>query len=360
MASPRKPGRPAKPTQAEDLLEALAFVDVATANNFPSSEYVHLSGKMAIGFNGQVSAGFPIVEELNVCPHLDKFKAALNRCGKSLVIGETPNGQISVKGDNLRALVPCMPASELHRMEPDAKLYPATDILKEAFKICATLASEAASRVVEASLLIDGPSITGTNGAAMLQYWLGFTMPPNVVIPKLFALAVAKQSKTIVGFGCDFDPAIQKARSLTVWFENGAWIKTACYADNWPSLSPILDVPSYPVPVNGQLFEAIEAVSHFNDAGTVVFVDGQVWSHDTDATGAQFPVVGLQGGKKFNGKLVKLIAPYVANIDLTTYSNKAFFTGGNELNPIRGAIMGFDLPETTRQLPNYSEPEDAE
>lgn len=357
MAAPKR-GRPAKATQASQLLEALAFVEVGTNDFQPWHSHVRLSGNMAISFNGQVAAGHPIAEELTLCPQLDKLKMSLQRCGKSLVISETPGCQLSVKGDKLRALVPCMQATELPPIEPDAPVVQfgeqTGDVFKAAFKVCNSLASEAGERVIEASLLLEASTCTGTNGYVMLQYWHGIDLPPHMVLPKLFTAAVAKQAKPITGFGFSwgYDGYVN---SVTFWFEGGAWIKTQCYQDRWQDIDPIINVPSYPIETPAGLFEGIEAVHSFNETKWVYFADEKVMSHDTDLIGAQYDVKGLQGGKCFNGDFMAKIAPYAKTIDLTTYPDKCYFFGGEPSNPIRGCVMGIGAP--TRQHDAEYQPE---
>lgn len=348
MAGAKGRGRPAKPTQAQQLLQALEFVKYGIGDVADWHKYVRLSGNMAITFNGQIGAGHPIAEEVTLCPQLDRLVAALKRCGKTLVISETGNGQLSIKGDKLRALVPCVAdAGDLPAILPDPPIALVSDILKEAFKICGSISSETAETVFEASLLLEANTCTsiGKGKATMLQFWHGIDLPPHMVIPKVFAEAVAKQEKALTGFGFSWQG--QQIGSVTFWFDGGSWIKTQCYQDRWPNISPILDVQSFPVEVPSGLFDAAEAVMHFSDDGGIIFGDGKVMSHDTDAAGAQYEVAGLQGGKRFGGKLFKSIAAHVKSIDLTTFPDRAFFFGGEPANPVRGVIMGLGVQ--TRQ-----------
>lgn len=349
-------GRPAKSkasSQAEQLSAALAFVDVAIKDDKAALDYqqhVNLHGKFAVAFNGQVSAGHPIAEELELCPHLSRLQAAISRCGKSLVMAETPTGQLSVKGDKLRALVPCLPPQDMPETQPDTQVAVLTEAVREAFKVCGTLASEEGKRVVEASLLLEANTCTGTNGAALMQYWHGIDLPPAMVLPKLFTAAVVKVAKPLVGFGFSWNDDFTKVKSVTFWFEGGAWIKTQCYEDAWPSIDHIINHPSHPSPVLAGLFDAIEAVQHFNDDKFITFAENKVMSHDTSAVGAQYEVKGLQGGLKFDSKLIKQIAPFAKQMDITTYDNRAFFFGDN----VRGVIMGL------KTLVTEAEPEEPE
>lgn len=338
----RKPGQknaPKKSSQAEQLEAALAFIAPVFSDLQDFSQYVSLTANMACMFNGQLAAGHPIVEELTLSPHLEKLQAALKRCGKTLVITETEAGQLSIKGDKLRALVPCFPYTGQSIGPNPPMLNGDFNALKEAFRVCGTLASEKGERVIEASLLLEPNACTGTNGAAMLQYWHGIAgLPPHTVIPKAFAAAVAKCPLNITGLGGDWNGEF--LTSLTLWFENGAWLRTQCYNDRWPDISKVIDVASTPVEVPAGLFEAVEAVEAFvENSSAVHFVDGAVQSHAEAIVGAQYTVKGLAGGKCFNGKLIKQVAPWVKTLDLVTHPDRAFFFGGEPANPVRGVLM---------------------
>jgi hypothetical protein len=334
-------------SQAANLVKALNFVKVGTSEVEEYMKFVRLQNNFAITFNGQISAGHPIAEELSVCPQLDKLLHALNRCGSSLVISETPTRQLSVKGDKLRAIIQCH-STALPDSAPDQPCAVIDDRIKDALRVCGTLASEAGQRVIEASLLLEANVCTGTNGAAILQYWHGIDLPPQIVLPKVFCEAVAGVDSKLTGFGFKWSDDLSKVSSVTFWFDGGAWIKTQCYADRWPDVSKVLNVESSPTDVLTGLVEAIEAVSHFNDDGYVVFREGKVCSHEVEDVGAEYEVAGLQGGKKFAGKLAKQVMPFVKRIDLATYHDRAIIFGDN----VRGAIMCVDVKQPQQQPQN--------
>lgn len=334
-----RPGRPPKrASQAEQLLAALTFVSEVKATEMDYTEYVQFGDKYVTAFNGQVAAGYPIVEDLASCPHLDKLKIALLRCGKTLALAETPSGQLSLKGEKISVLVPCFTQTRPH-MLPDANVAPVDDRIKEAFKVCGTLASERADEVICASLLLEANQCTGTNRAAMLQFWHGIDLPPHMVIPKVFADAIAKCPLKLVGFGLTWSEQLGAPSSITLWFENGAWLKTQCYNDRWPPIQHLLDVQTFPTDAPAGLFEAIEAVVHFNDDDDVYFRENSVQSHDSPEVGAQYEVPGLQGGKVFDGELIRQVAPWASKMDLTTFADRAFLFGGEEATPVRGVLM---------------------
>jgi hypothetical protein len=362
MAAPRGRGRPPKlNAQAEQLSEALAFVSVAYVKDdtLECAPYVKLGNKMATVFSRQMSAGHPIEEDLNLSPHLDKLKAALARCGKSLTIAQTPSGALSVSGDKLRAVVPCWAEPiPMHEASPSVAVI--DERITQAFKVCNNLASETGERVVEASLLLEANTCTSTNGFALLQFWHGIDLPPHMVLPKLFTAAVCKIDKPVIGLGFEWDNALDKVGSVTIWFDGGAWISCQCYSDSWPDLSHIIDVASHPLPIPAGFFEAVEAVKHFSDDSTpsVMFAENKLMSHTTAEKGGQYEVIGLQAGKRFNADILTKLAPYMLTADFTTYKDKAFFFGGEPHALIRGACMGMVggvEPEQPQSVPEASE-----
>jgi hypothetical protein len=345
IAMPR--GRPKgstnkKSTQAEALQTALDFVSCAENNLYEYGEYVNLVDNMAVVFSNQLSAGHPIEEELTLIPHLHKLRAAIAKCGKSLAITETEGKQLSIKGDKLRAIVPSWDEM-LPAIEPDEPVVQGDfEILKEAFKVCSTLANENADKVHLTSLLLDPNSCTATNGAAIIQYWHGIALPAGIVVSKLFATAVMKQKLKIVGLGATINIS-GITSSFTVWFENGAWIKTQCYEDRWPDIGPVINKETTPIPTPAELVEGIEAVSDFTDNGVITFTNGSVNSHDNPSLGAQYEVKDLECEKRFTYRLISQVAPWMNKVDLTTYPDRIFFYGGEASNPIRGCVMAMGL-----------------
>lgn len=338
--APRARGRPPKAnSQAEQLIKALDFVSVASGEHEFWHSYVRLKNNFAVASNGQMAAGHPIVEDLNCCPHGARMKSAIGKCGKSLALVQTPGGKLSIKGEKLNALVDCLPGNELLEWTTDAPCGELNEQIKEAFKVCGVLATEAGTQVVMASLLLEAWQCTGTNRAVVIQYWHGVNLPPNIVIPKAFAAAVAKQTLPLTGFGFAwFDDAQTKVRRVTFYFEGGAWISTVCYSDNWPNLDPILNTQAFPSELPEGLFEGVKAVAEHNENNYVTFSDGKVQSHRSDQQGASYVMPGLQGGKQFASKGLLQVSPYIKSMDYTTYPEKALFFGGEDGHGIRGAI----------------------
>lgn len=345
-AAPKRRGRPkgttTKPAENEQLLRAVEFVGIVETDAFENSKYAKLSQNLITAYSNVLAAGFPIAEEIHLCPQIDKLKAALNKCGRSLAITETEGGQISIKGDKLRALVPCL-AEPLPDIAPDMpQVQGDFDILKEAFKAACTVADDKQEKLMYASVLVDPNTVTATNGKVLLQFWHGIAgLPPATVVPVAFAKLVAGIKYKITGIGGAWSNELGALSSMTIWFENGAWLKTQCFDERWQAFQQLLDVPTDPKPVPDGLFEGVSAVEPFcKDSGAVHFADGAVQSHAEASAGAVYTVKDLPPGKIFHAKLIKQVSPYVKSLDLFSSTDRAYFFGGTEANPVRGVFMG--------------------
>lgn len=319
--------KPAVSQAAVKLAEAFAFVNIVKDNGQPFSQHVNLSNKMAVTTDGCISAGYPIDEELNLCPHTVQLAQAINKCGNSLSITELPTGRLSIKGQKLNAIVPCVPAEDMPSVYPDPNIAPIDDRVKLALQTVGVVVAEAEGTVMESAVLLQAWTAVATDGKIILGFMHGLDLPPALVLPKVFITAIGKQKLKIVGFGFS-------ETSVTFWYENGAWIKTQRYIDGYPDVNHLLGVEAIPQPIPADFFEACSIIAPFNE-NNIQCVDGAVWSHSSDEIGAQYPVPGLQGGKNFNYNYLKMIAPIAKAIDFTTLENRIVFQGDN----MRGVLM---------------------
>lgn len=346
-AAPKRRGRPkgtnSKPAQNANLLAAVEFVSVVKTETFEMSAYAAFRDNYIIAYSNVLAAAHPVQEQLNTCPQIEKLKAALTRTGRTMSVTEGVGG-LSIKGDKLRATVPVL-AEPLADVQPDMPVLTGDfDGLKAAFKAACTVADEKNDeKAMYSSVLLDPNTATATDGKVLIQYWHGYNgLPPGTVLPVVFCKTITNMKSKITGIGASWDAEKGFATSMTFWFESGAWLKTQCYEDRWQSFEQLLNQPlEYTTPVFPGLFEAIAAILPFcNESEAVFFVDDGVQTDLTDNVGASYPVKDLSGGKIFNARLLKQVAPYVTTIDIETSPDRGFFFGGTEANPVRGVFMG--------------------
>lgn len=299
-----------KPEQTKPaLLQALEFVScVSEKLGAPNETHVGLRNNMAIAFNGIIAAGAPIPETIYCHPHTLLFMEALSKCNESYSITQLDNERLSIKSGKFKATVPCLDPLLMQDAQPDPLIAPVTNKFKEAVEAVGVLASETSLQVVTASILMNGASVIATNGKMLLEYWHGLDLPPNVPLPKEFVKALAKQKKNLIGFGFS-------GNSATFWFEDGCWLRTQLYAEQWPDVSRILNREANLWTIDPQFFNALDAVASFSEDGNVYSRLNMLCSHADEGVGASYECSGIPNGFVYPIKQLKLIQPYCKTID---------------------------------------------
>jgi hypothetical protein len=328
----KMPPRPKKRNQSEQtsgLLNALKFLSLITKDTgSPMETHVILANKQAVASNGILSAGHKIEEDLTACPNNRLLIEALSRCKSEYSITQLDNNRIAISSGKFKANLPCLDVAQLAWAIPDEPIAVINDELKKAIEATSVLANESGEFVYNRSVLLNGPSVIGTNGKVMLEYWHGIDLPTNLAIPKSFA-NLLKTEKTLSRFGFS-------SGSVTLWFEDGNWIKTQLFADQWPNINQILNVETKPIDVPAELFVGLDAVAPFAPESLVRFADGCIKSNDEQAS---YEVAGLPPGPVFNAKQLALLKGWMEKADWFVdgpHGPMHYFFGGK----MRGVIAG--------------------
>lgn len=328
---------------AEKLAKALTFVGhgVEEGGDFYKAHGRIVNGYL-ITFNGSLAVGHPIEEELTTCPHIPNWIAAINKAGKTLAMTQNDKGNLSVKGDNIRAIVPCLNPADMPPVMPDVNIAVVNDALKEGFKMLLPLCSDDGDRVHEISIMVRANTMVATNGTVIFEYWHGIDLP-QIAIMKASAKAIASVAEKLEGFG--WTPN----RTATFWFEGGAFMQCALAAGEWPAVDKVLDTPGEPADLHAGFFDGIEAVASFSKDGALHFDTDKIrsgfanYGDDGPVYGATYDVPGMLKGHTFSARLLKLIKPVCAKIDYWTNEDRATFYGpipnGEENAKLRGVIM---------------------
>ncbi|AXC34309.1 DNA polymerase processivity factor [Escherichia phage Shy] len=330
-AKGRSRARKAKETSAAaGFLEALKFVSAAQKKGgHIYQQHVVIQNQTISAFDGQLTIGRRIEEDLTACPQSDLLAAALGKCGEQFSITQGDNSRITIQSGKFKAVVPCVDLTSMPTTYPDPNIAVIDNRIKEGFAAVMALATEGAASVLEASLLLQANSVYATNKIVVLEFWHGIDLPPGLVIPKAAAQVIAKSERDLVGFGFS-------ASSATFWFDDESFIKTQLFSECWPNVDAILNKNVNPWPLPDGFFDAVKAVASFTATGNVYFAKGEMRSHPDGLDGAQYEVEGLPAGQAYNGKLLLMIEPYMLSADFTSYNGQAFFFGDG----IRGAIAG--------------------
>lgn len=321
--------RGTKVKEESELLTALRFIkiaqyasDDAKANSAYQSHCWFVDGQV-VGFNGVLAAGYPCIEEMYGCPNTFLFIKALERVRGAYSLTLLNNEQLSIATNVFKALVPCIPSQALEQIVPDPGHWDMGDEWKRAAVEAGAFSADGAQTVLGASLISLSHSLVGTNGSALIEAWHGFGMPEGLLIPMAFVDAVAKIPLKLIRFG------YTENKSLTFYFENGAWLRTQLYQEGVPDVGRILN----PLNMSGciqippDFYTAVDAVAPFCETSAIIINSNSLRSHDSRDKGASHLCDGLPFTRAFNHQWLTKIRAFVQKADFTTYEDKAIFLG---------------------------------
>lgn len=314
--------------ESSSLVKALDFVALAQKDKgAPYQTHVALGRNKAVAYDGVLSAGHSIEEDLVACPHTHTLLSALKKCSGALSVTQLDSGKLSIKSGKFRSYVPCLPDASLPGIYPDPRVGILNNSIRDGLALLSPFIVENSQRVVTASALLRSGSVLATNGQVLLEYWHGIDLPPGLIVPKLFINALCRINKDIVAFG-------YSESTFTVYFNDDSWLKTQLYNERWPNCDDILARPHKSQPLPSGFFEALDTILSFIEDGRVRIRDGRLQTHQDHGVGANYEVDGLQANVVFNAKHLKLLDGVIKTIDFTGNNGVSFFYGDN----IRGAL----------------------
>ena len=320
---------------AASLIAALKFVAVAQKKAQSSQQqFCVISGNRVTASNGVLTISSKFEEDLEACPHTSMFIKALSKVKENMSITQHSPTAIVVKSGAFSAVVPCVEFGDLVMPAPDERCALIDDRIKEAFKVLAPLATEGYTPEYLASVLLQSGSAIATNGFVLAEYWHSFDLPPNMLIPKAAALAIAKAKKPLTGFG-------YSGSSATFWFEDDSFIKTQLFSERYPGFQSLLNCGggASPRQVPEEFYKAVHSLKSF--FRIVYFEDDGIASHEEDGSEFTYKIEGLPSGMAFEAKYLLTVESSFKNVHFDKDSNKAYFFGEN----VRGVVSGFERPK---------------
>jgi len=340
---PRARRKASADNPASSLIAALKFIEPAQKKiGTHEQQFCMMRNHWVVAFDGVLTIATKIVEDLNACPHTLQLLDALSKCKDELTLAQVSNVCLSVKSGAFNALIQCVDELEIAGPDPQCALI--DDRVKTAFDAVLVLATENAPNAVHASVLLQAGSCVATNGHALVEYWHGLDLPPNLLVPRQAATAVVKSKKPLTGFGFS-------QSSVTFYFDDGSFIKTQLYKANYPDYLRIMNVPTNPFPLPHGFFSAVHAIESFNENGTVYFHKGIMSAGVRQGEATTYKVEGLTEDMAFNSKYLIMLELCIKTADFRPDEKRMFFFGDNA----RGAIMGMDLGDAKSRIEEEKE-----
>lgn len=314
------------------MLTALKFAQGAIKKNGISPELEHytIKGGRVTGFNGYMALSAPLPLDIEAMPRADLFFKALQACGETVAIDQTPNGRLHIRSGRFSAFVPCL-EKVVYDAVPEGVIYPAPAGLASAFARLLPFISDDASRPWAMGLSIGNGAYTATNNVVILQVWGGHSLP-QVNCPRFAVAEVARLRRDPV--------SLQLGNgSLSFLYEDGSWLRTQLLDQDWPldRMSAILDRPSNQQPVDPRIMEGVEQLAPFIESPSApLFFTGDGLSTTGNAgDGAFYAMEGLSEAA-FRLKALQMLKDEMVTVDWSQHPQPCMFHGTDS----RGAVIG--------------------
>lgn len=277
MAGTRKGRAKAVNETAGQLLAALKFTSIGnkTVADNPAAACTAFMNGYAVSFDGVIEAAYPIPgADIEGFVNTKLMIDALGNVGKELELSSLEDS-IYIKSGDFEVSVPTLPASQITAGPPDPQAYPLDNKFRDALALVGRPLKDTAENYVSAAILSTGPSvISAYEKTCIAEAYHACNMPPAIVYPKAFANALMKADKNLVGFG------YTGGNTLTVWFEDGSFIRTQLYSEPFPltvgQLQQQFSTIGAVIPLPTGTLAAVDAVKPFAKANKIAFRSGAV------------------------------------------------------------------------------------
>lgn len=311
------------------LLTGLRFVMAAqfapgdAKAQAPYQQHCRFANGYVMAFNGILAAGYPVGEEMQGCPNTFLFIKALEKVRGAYSLTLLDNLSLSINGASFKANVPCITPVDLENIWDDGAQWDLGDEFRTAAIKAGVFSTDGAQTVMAASVLTLERSLVGTDGTVLVEAWHGWGMPPGLIIPMAFIDALAKIPFKLVKFG------FTENRSLTVYFENGAWLRTQLYQENFPRVERVIDGLNMEgqTPIPADFWTALDAVVPFCETNTVLIENNELRSHENPAKGASHKCDGVPFARAFSHKYLHKLKPLVTHANFVASDDMAVLTG---------------------------------
>jgi hypothetical protein len=324
---------------AAKLIEALQFVAMAQDKAGPvGTQFCMLRNNWVAASNGVLTIGAKIEEDLEVCPHTLQFLDALTKATVEQTIAQDSPAVLSVQGGAFRGLVACAEPELVYVPPPDPAIAPCDARLVASMDHVQMLATDNAPEAMKAAVLVQAWTCVATNGHVLLEHAHGIDMPPNLLVPKKSVQAIVKCKKIPTAFG-------YSQSSLTIWFEDGSFIKTQLFNEQYVNYRNMFPEKPNAWPLPNGFFSAVHAIASFSENNVVYFDKGVMSSHIHETRASTYKVEGLKEDMAFNAAYLLMCELDFKTADFQPEKGRVIFYGDES----RGVIMGIDMSEARRR-----------
>lgn len=323
------------------MLDSIKFVQGGIDKSAKTVEMSHfsISNGRIVSKNSCITISSPIPLDIKCSPNASDFVEAISECEGTISMTMTKAGKLSIKSGGYKALIKCADI-EKDVSFPEGDIYPLDGItLIKALSVVIKFVSQESnpSRIWTRGVLFKGSSLFATNGACLVEYYVGQAFNFVCNIPY-------KTVKELIRIKDKPDRIQVSPHAVTFHYPNGRWLKSQLYEANWPDISKLINVESKQTPINESIFKGIKKIKHFSDiVQSIYFHNGLISTANDINDGTTFDVEGLVGGSIFDADIFLLLDGIAKTIDLTQYPRPCSFTGDIKEHPIRGVIVGKKL-----------------
>lgn len=211
--------------------EILKFVGMASdAKGGKHSEYCSIKDGFIISTDNLVTIGHPINLTANFNPKFSTIETLLKNYPKDFVIGVQNQNLASFVVGDFTSNIPCVSDEEFEYVSPDPIWGNVDDNILKSLQMSASILANKSENVLENCVSLNTHLCTGFNGSAVMQYWHGWVLPTEALIPldAIKTLSKSKKSLTSIGYGVK-----DTVSSVTFYFSDGSWLKTQVYPDTY-------------------------------------------------------------------------------------------------------------------------------
>lgn len=319
------------------MLKELKFVQGAVAKKdfLPAMTHFVIEDGFVRSYNGMIALCSPIPFDINCTPKAQPLVKAIGLCEDTISLSMTPAGKLKIQSGSFKTFIECIDEKTAHVL-PDGDFVDNMDgeTLLKAFTTLIDFVGDDASRPWTNGVLLKGQSAYATNNVIAVEYWLGLDIkePINIPAPCIKEMLRVKEAPVSVQIGKD---------SITFHYEDGRWIRSQLFSNDWPDLAKIIDKTGDVQAVDERIFVGLDYLKPFMDkSGRIYFNGDKMTTSNTDSEeGANYEVEGLQIAGIYALEMLMCLKGHVKQIDWTMYPQPCLFYGEN----LRGVIVGMKL-----------------